>query len=95
MGPLTQRQFDEYLLNKYENPNRIYDEIHHYETTEVTKQYGIVVVPEVCMLKQIFIQFYDSDAERYTIEYPVVPVTNVHIIIKNRKRKERNISLEK
>ena len=75
--PLTQRQFDEYLLNKYENLNRIYDEIHHYETTEVTNSKGIVVVPEGMHVEADYsIQFYDSDAERYTIEYPVVPVTN-------------------
>ena len=76
-GPLTQRQFDEYLIDKYGDLNRIYDEIHHYETTEVTNSKGIVIVPEGMHVEADYsIQFYDSDTERYTIEYPVVPVTN-------------------
>ena len=75
--PLTQRQFDEYLLSKYEDLNGIYDEIHHYETTEVRNSNGVVIVPEGVVVESDYsIQFYDSDAERYTIEYPVVPVTN-------------------
>ena len=74
---MTQRQFDEYLLGKYEDLNGIYDKIHHYETTEVRNSNGVVIVPAGMVVESDYsIQFYDSDTERYTIEYPVVPVTN-------------------
>jgi hypothetical protein len=93
--PLTQRQFDEYLLDKYENLNRIYDEIHHYETTEVKNSKGVVVVPEGMKVESNYsIQFYDSDAQRYTIEYPVKAITNFEYEL-DLEEKKRNIYLLK
>ena len=93
--PLTQRQFDEYLLDKYENLNRIYDEIHHYETTEVKNSKGVVVVPEGMKVESNYsIQFYDSDAQRYTIEYPVKAIINFEYEL-DLEEKKRNIYLLK
>jgi hypothetical protein len=93
--PLTQRQFDEYLLDKYENLNRIYDEIHHYETTEVKNSKGVVVVPEGMKVESNYsTQFYDSDAQRYTIEYPVKAITNFEYEL-DLEEKKRNIYLLK
>ena len=93
--PLSQRQLDEYLLDKYENFNTIYNEIHHYETTEVKNSKGIVVVTEGMQVESDYsIQFYDSDEERYTIEYPVIPVTNYEYELRLEEEK-RNIFLLK
>ena len=93
--PLTQRQFDEYLMNKYDNLDRIYGEIHHYETTEVVNSDGVVIVPEGMHVESDYsIQFYDSPAERYTIKYPVKSVSNYDYETKIEEEK-RNIYLLK
>ena len=33
--PMTQEDFDRYLLNKYETYDNLYNGIHHYETIEI------------------------------------------------------------
>ena len=91
--PLTQRQFDEYLLEKYDNVNRIYNEIHHYETTEVRNSEDIIIVPEGLQVESDYsLQFYDSPARRYTIVSPVKEISNYEYELKIRRRKEKYIS---
>ena len=93
--PLTQRQFDQYLLSKYDSLDRIYGEIHHYETTEVVNSDGVVIVPEGMYVESDYsIQFYDSPARRYTIKYPIKSVSNYDYESKIEDEK-RNIFLLK
>mgnify|MGYP003300222342 CR=1 FL=1 len=93
--PLTQRQFDEYLLEKYDNVNRIYNEIHHYETTEVRNSEDIIIVPEGLQVESDYsLQFYDSPARRYTIVSPVKEISNYEYELKSEEEK-RNIFLLK
>ena len=93
--PLTQRQFDSYLLEKYDNINRIYDEIHHYETTEVKTSEGVIIVPAGLQVESDYsLQFYDSPARRYTIVSPVKAVSNYEYELKLEEDK-RNIFLLK
>ena len=93
--PLTQRQFDDYLLEKYDNVNRIYGEIHHYETTEVRNSEDIIIVPEGLQVESDYsLQFYDSPARRYTIVSPVKAISNYEYELRLEEEK-RNIFLLK
>ena len=44
--PLTQTDFNEYLLDKYGDYNTLYNGIHHYETKEIKNSKGVIIVPE-------------------------------------------------
>ena len=45
--PLPQASFDAYLLEKYNMDwNKVYNEIHHYESNEVTNSQGVVIFPK-------------------------------------------------
>ena len=45
--PLPQEDFDRYLLDKYnDNYDKIYNEVHHFETIEVKDSNDVVIVPE-------------------------------------------------
>ena len=44
--PLTQTDFNEYLLDKYGDYNTLYNGIHHYETKEIKSSKGVIIVPE-------------------------------------------------
>jgi len=43
--PLSQRDFDRYLIDKYETYEKLND-VHHYETKEITNLGGAVIVQE-------------------------------------------------
>ena len=43
--PLPQRDFDRYILEKYETYEKLND-THHYETKEVKNTIGAIIVPE-------------------------------------------------
>ena len=66
--PLLQNDFDRYLYEKYYQVNdseedtydRIYNGVHHYETTEIKNSEGIIVVPEGQQVASDYsITFYD------------------------------------
>jgi hypothetical protein len=42
--PMTQRTFDEVLLERYGSYENLYSGIHHYETEEITNSLGVTVV---------------------------------------------------
>jgi len=43
--PMSQVEFDEYLLEKYGNYDTLYNGVHHYETEEVKNSESVVIVP--------------------------------------------------
>ena len=66
--PMLQNDFDRFLYEKYYQVNdseedtydRIYNGVHHYETTEVKNSEGIIVVPEGLNVAQDYsVTFYD------------------------------------
>ena len=66
--PMLQNDFDRYLYEKYYQVNdseedtydRIYNGVHHYETTEIKNSEGIIVVPEGQQVASDYsITFYD------------------------------------
>ena len=96
--PMTQEDFDRYLLNKYETYDNLYNGIHHYETIEIKNSKGVVMVPEGLQVPSNWTYtFFDSAMGQHLSslkEYntvkndPVVSVTNYdyETKIENEKR---------
>ena len=66
--PLSQQSFTNYLLSKYaqgndteeDTYNRIYNGVHHYETSEVKNSQGVVIVPAGLTVDSTYsVSFYD------------------------------------
>ena len=85
--PLTQKSFDQYLLEKYGDYNTLYNGIHHYETTEFKNSNDVVIVPAGLQVDsdQSF-TYFDNGVDR-TIN-PVIEITNYQYEekIENEKR---------
>ena len=75
--PMSQINFENYLLEKYETYDNI-NAAHHYETTEVKNSSGVVIVPAGLEVDSNYsISFYDSVIEGMTIvSSPVTEITN-------------------
>ena len=96
--PMTQEDFDRYLLNKYETYDTLYNGIHHYETIEIKNSQGVIMVPEGLQVPSDWTYtFFDSAMGQHLSslkEYntvqndPVVSVTNYdhEAKIENEKR---------
>lgn len=83
--PLTQDSFDRYLFDKYGLPtdseldtyNRIYNEIHHYETTEVKNRSNVTILKAGLEVESDFsLTYYDDITETIVEVNPVVGITN-------------------
>ena len=102
--PMTQEDFDRYLLNKYETYDNLYNGIHHYETIEIKNSKGVVMVPEGLQVPSDWTYtFFDSAMGQHLSslkEYntvqnnPVVSITNYDYENKIENEK-RNIYLLK
>ena len=96
--PMTQEDFDRYLLNKYETYDTLYNGIHHYETIEIKNSQGVIMVPEGLQVPSDWTYtFFDSAMGQHLSslkEYntvqndPVVSITNYdhETKIENEKR---------
>ena len=75
--PLTQINFENYLLEKYGTYENI-NATHHYETTEVKNTTGVVIIPAGLEVDSNYsITFYDDRTEGMTtVNSPVIEVTN-------------------
>lgn len=83
--PLPQQDFDRYLVSKYGLPtdtetetyDRIYNGIHHYETTKVTDNRGVEIVPEGLQVPSDYsVTYYDSSLRSRVTVNPVDTITN-------------------
>lgn len=87
--PLSQRNFDEYVIEKYGSYQNAYSS-HHYETKEVKNSAGTIVLPAKLKVESSYkITFYDELIGGYTtITDCVREVTNYEYEeeINNRKR---------
>jgi len=96
--PLLQRDFDEYLLDKYDDYNTLYNGIHHYETIEIKNNQGIVIVPAGLRVESNYtVSFFDNQLkQQITINSSncVLPVTNYEYE-ENIENNKRNIYLLK
>jgi len=74
--PMTQFNFENYLLEKYLTFDNI-SAVHHYETTEVTNTLGAVIVPAGLEVDSNFsVSFFDDQVGGMTTKYPVSTITN-------------------
>ena len=89
--PLPQEDFDRYLLDKYnDNYDKIYNEVHHFETIEVKDSNDVVIVPEGLEVSEDFsTTYYDYFIGGLTTANNITrPVTNYQYEekIENKKR---------
>ena len=92
--PMTQVNFENYLLDKYGTFTEI-NAIHHYETTEVKNKSGAVVVAAGLEVDSNFsVTYFDAAVEGYDTKYPVTSVTN-YDYEESLQDKRRNIFLLK
>lgn len=88
--PMTQVNFENYLLDKYGTFTEI-NAIHHYETTEVKNKSGAVVIAAGLEVDSNFsVTYFDETVEGYDTKYPVTSVTNYDYEVKIQDDK-RNI----
>jgi len=74
--PMTQINFENYLLDKYETFTNIND-IHHHETTEVKNRAGAIIIAAGLEVDANFsVTYYDAVEQGYNTKFPVIPVTN-------------------
>ena len=74
--PMTQLEYDQYLLDKYGSYEKI-NEVHHYETTEQRNGRNVIVVPKGLRVASDYsITYYDSSDGGMVTKYPVKTVTN-------------------
>lgn len=75
--PMTQFNFENYLLEKYQTFDNI-NAVHHYETTQVTNTLGAVIVPAGLEVDANFsVSFFDDEIGGMTTKYPVSTITNL------------------
>ena len=89
--PLPQEDFDRYLLDKYnDNYDKIYNEVHHFETIEVKDSNDVVIVPEGLEVSEDFsTTYYDYFIGGLTTANNITrPVTNYQYEekLENKKR---------
>ena len=93
--PLPQRDFDRYILEKYETYEKLND-THHYETKEVKNTIGAIIVPEGLQVPSDYsVTYYDwYQSGEVTRSDITTEVTNYDYEIKKEDAK-RNIFLLK
>ena len=95
--PLSQENFNRYLLDKYDNDyDKIYNGIHHYETIEVKDSNDIVIVSEGLEVSEDFsTTYYDYFIGGLTTANNITrPVTNYQYE-ENLENKKREIFILK
>lgn len=75
--PLTQRQFDRYLLDKYGSYENIYS-IHHFESIKITSSNGTIILNEGTIVPETFsMRYYDASLGQSILRTNItVPITN-------------------
>jgi len=75
--PLSNRDFDEILLDRYGSYDTLFNGIHHYETLEVTDARGVKIVNAGLKVESDYsITFFDERADQMKTVTPTIPVTN-------------------
>lgn len=76
--PLSQSNFDTYLLGKYGDYDTLYNGIHHYETAEVRNNDNVTIVPAGLNVDSNFsVSYYDFILEQQIDSGNIaIPITN-------------------
>ena len=90
--PMSQFDFDNYLLKKYGTYENL-NSIKHYETIEVRSDNDVLLVPAGLIVESTYsIEYFENGGQ--VTKYPVVPITNYQYEEKLNENK-RNIFLLK
>jgi len=94
--PLSNENFYEYLIDKYENETKLYSGIHHYEANEVKTSNGRIIIESGTRVGVgQSVSFYDKGKnDQVTITDIALPVTNF-TYEQNLNNKKREIFLLK
>jgi len=88
--PMSQYDFDKFMIEKYDDYETFYNGIHHHETIEVKDSNGVIIVRAGLEVNSDFTQkYYDYyDAEMKTKSNITRPVTNYEYEekLENKKR---------
>tara|TARA_R100000426_G_scaffold79127_1_gene56787 strand:- start:35 stop:709 length:675 start_codon:yes stop_codon:yes gene_type:complete len=76
--PLSQADFNTFLLDKYENETILYSGIHHYESNEVKTSRDVIVIPSGMRVGVgQSVSFYDDGLKQQVTKTDVAsPITN-------------------
>jgi len=93
--PLTQTDFDRFLLDKYETYEKL-NEIHHYETVEIKTTRGTVIVKEGLEVDSNFtVTYYDDITEKQVTPTKLVTSVTNYVYEEKVENEKRNIFLLK
>ena len=76
--PLSQADFNTFILDKYENETTLYSGIHHYEANEVKTSRDVIVIPSGMRVGVgQSVSFYDDGLKQQVTKTDVAsPITN-------------------
>jgi len=75
--PMSQTDFDAYLLDKYGDYDTLYNGVHHYETEEVKNDQGVVIVPAGLQVESDYsVSYYEVLTDTLVTRNPTITVTN-------------------
>lgn len=75
--PLSQRNFDRFMLEKYNSYDNLYNGIHHYETIETKNSNGVVIIPGGQQVPSDYsVTFYDNKLKQMITSSEKTTVTN-------------------
>jgi len=74
--PLTQVEFDSYMIDKYGTYEKL-NSTHHYETVEHRNSDRTIIVPSGLQVESTFsVDYFDYYTQSQVTATPVVPITN-------------------
>ena len=74
--PMSQLEYNQYLLDKYGSYEKI-NEVHHYETVEIRNRDNVIMVQKGLKVASDYsITYFDERDGGLVTSYPVTPVTN-------------------
>ena len=92
--PMSQLEYNQYLLDKYGSYEKI-NEVHHYETVEIRNGDNVIMVQKGLKVASDYsITYFDSRDGGLVTKYPVKTVTN-YDYEESLQEKRRNIFLLK
>jgi len=93
--PLSQTDFDRFLLDKYETYEKL-NEIHHYETIEIKTTRGTVIVKEGLQVDSNFtVTYYDDITEKQVTPTKLTTSVTNYVYEQKIEDEKRNIFLLK
>lgn len=75
--PMSQTDFDAYLLEKYGNYDTLYNGVHHYETEELKNDQGVIIVPAGLQVESDYsVSYYEVLTDTLVTKSPTITITN-------------------